>query len=92
MANISIDFTTTAAQDAKLAKALAWVNANLPTPIGGPPPTPYPNVTAWLRDVVIDYARNAIVSSDVREEGDVRSAYTNASEATKDQVKALLGL
>lgn len=88
MADITLSFTTTATQDAKLASALAWVNARR-VELGN---TAFPTVNAWLRDMIIEGAKQAISDSDVREQTDVRKAYKAATEAQQTQIKTILGI
>ncbi len=89
MANISITFNTTAAQDAKLARLLARVNAVRAS--SQPPQTPYADVTAYLKDTLIQTVLGYIRQLAASDKDEVGTAYDGASAAVQAQVDALLG-
>lgn len=92
MAQINITFNTTAAQDAKLAKALAYVNANRVAPIGSPPLDPYPTVTDWFKDIIVERAKATVQEQTDREDETRRSAFRDATAQQKAQIDAILGI
>lgn len=86
MANISITFTTSARQDAKLAKMLAWVNAQ--RLVDGE--AAYADVTEYGRAVLIATFQSWVRDQDLRDDESLTDAYNAATPAVQAQVDALL--
>jgi len=83
-ADVNLSVSTTAAQDAKLAKVLTWVNTSRETP--------FADVDAMLLDLLIRETKQLIREVDEREHKAIFEAWEAADESTKDRVKNLLGV
>ena len=88
MANISITFNTTAAQDKKLAKVLDIVNSERATR----QEDPFADTEEYFRFIIIETVKAYVKKQGEDEALEVAKAYDEASNSVKDQVEALLGL
>jgi hypothetical protein len=88
MANISVSFTTTAKQDAKLAKILLSVNAVREQQ----ELAPFPNMEAYLRFVLIEAVKGWSQQQSDADGKAAGIAYEAASDSVRAQVQTLLGL
>lgn len=93
MAQLTLTFNTSAAQDAKLAKALARVNAERAA-FGGTenpaPLDPYPTVEAWLKAVTIEAVKSYIQHQDRVDQETLKSRIENATPTQLAQIEAIL--
>ena len=87
MANISITFNTTAAQDKKLAKVLDIVNSER-----AGKEDPFADASEYFRFIIIETVKAYVKKQGEDEALEVAKAYDEASNSVKDQVEALLGL
>lgn len=97
MATISISFNTTAAQDAKLAKILARVNAQRAVPLppsDGQPqaqPQPYPTVEVWLKDFLIERLRAYVKEQQDIDDRELQARIAQATPQQLAQIETILG-
>ena len=87
-ADVTITIPTTAKQDAKLAKVLVQLNeerAALPAPL-------YVDIEEALTDILVRDVRRRISLLDQKEHRAIYDAWEATDEATKDQIRALLGV
>lgn len=83
-ADINISIATNSAQDAKLARVLTYLNLNRETP--------YATIDEAMEDRLITDVKQLIREMDEREHKAIFTAWESADEATKAQVKLLLGV
>jgi hypothetical protein len=88
MAQITLTFNTTAAQDVKLAKILAQVNAQR----AGLSQAPFATVDLWLRDEVISLVMSRLFTQEELEGATRKQAYAAATAGIKAQIDVLLGI
>ncbi len=88
MANITLSFTTTAKQDAKLAKVLAKVNSDrVANQLD-----PFNTIQDYFRFVIISAVISYVKQQDDVDGGTIEAAYLTASASVQSQVEALLGV
>lgn len=85
---VQVSITTTARQDARLAKMLAAVNADRVASGQAPFADVNDMSKEFLKNVLISWVRN----TDSEDGQAVGSAYQDATDAVQAQVKSLLGL
>jgi hypothetical protein len=83
-ADVNISIPTTSAQDAKLARVMARLNAERETP--------YTDIEEMLEDQLTRHMQKLVRELDERELGDLKSAWEGADETTKEQIRTLLGV
>ena len=88
MADIILTFSTTAAQDAKLAKVLARVNVERLAQ----GEAEFADIEEYLRWVVIEGVKSYVRSQQEIDSEEVTEAFEAASDSVQDQVKTLLNV
>ena len=86
MANIVLEFNTSAAQDAKLAKVLVRINAERVAA----EEEEFATIEEYLRWVLIEAVKSYIKTQETLDGDTIGDAYEAADSATQAQVEAIL--